>query len=554
MRSYTLSRTVYSITCIVGVILCAGSVHASESAEGYIVFLDKKELVVNLGYKNGLLPKSKIQLYRRLVVMHPYTNQPIVDRFPIGSVPPDEIGKSLSIVRRWKGLSRAPERGDIAVFKAEPLPKKSSPKPLLLSKGSQSIPLDSQALQQIFTRILGQPIADRIRAYEQFIKDYPKSVHVDSVGHEIRAMRLFEKQLRRPKKVAVTAPKKPVKINARSATPSPIFLGEDIEIVVAITRPKEITKVSLLVARSQTQSKQSRGKKSSSEGWTIVTMTPDGDYYYRAKLPAKLTTKAGQLDYFIEAVRNDSSFEAIYKSASNPGLITIKPPLPGETKPGKTRVSIMGRMVDFNQPGSASDAYNQFETSISYQVDYLVLRAVRFGVGSLSGGCTLNSDQECMDNEPTTPDEGQERRLSLNYAFAEAEIGGQWVGLSARVAGGNHQGGAGNTASQSDGFELRARIGELNKTRLVLGIASLDDLGSKGFLDAHIEVLEKVPLKAGVVVTSLPVQSKDWGVQLSAQAGYRLTEMVSVQGLIGWNARTINHYGFTFGGGLGLEW
>ena len=93
MRSYTLSRTVYSITCIVGVILCAGSVHASESAEGYIVFLDKKELVVNLGYKNGLLPKSKIQLYRRLVVMHPYTNQPIVDRFPIGSVTPDEIGK-----------------------------------------------------------------------------------------------------------------------------------------------------------------------------------------------------------------------------------------------------------------------------------------------------------------------------------------------------------------------------------------------------------------------------------------------------------------------------
>ena len=101
---------------------------------------------------------------------------------------------------------------------------------------------------------------------------------------------------------------------------------------------------------------------------------------------------------------------------------------------------------------------------------------------------------------------------------------------------------------------MSVRIGEAERTRLVVGIASLDDLGSKGFVDAHIDVLEKIPLKAGVVVTSLPVQSKDWGVQLSAQAGYRITNKVSVQGLLGWNARTINHFGFTVGGGLGLEW
>ena len=137
MRSSILSRTWCSLTFALSIILCAGSTQASQSAEGYIVFLDKKELVVNLGYENGLLPKSKIQLYRRLVVMHPYSNQPIVDRFPIGSVTPDQIGKKLSIVRRWKGLSRPPERGDIAVFKAEPVLKKSVPKPLLLSKNSK---------------------------------------------------------------------------------------------------------------------------------------------------------------------------------------------------------------------------------------------------------------------------------------------------------------------------------------------------------------------------------------------------------------------------------
>ena len=49
--------------------------------------------------------------------------------------------------------------------------------------------------------------------------------------------------------------------------------------------------------------------------------------------------------------------------------------------------------------------------------------AVTFGVGSLSGGCTLGSNQECLDNEPSDPAEGEARALSLNYAFAEAELG-----------------------------------------------------------------------------------------------------------------------------------
>ena len=557
MCSFSTRRVWCFITCLCAVMTSTASFAASEPAEGYIVFLDKKELIVNLGYQNGLLPKSKIDLYRRLVVIHPYSNQPIVDRFPIGSVTPDEVGKSLSIVRRWKGLSRAPERGDIAVFTPAPTIKKTTPKPVLLSKGTKDLPADSRALQRIFANVLGQPIPDRIKAYEQFIKAFPKSVHVDSVGNEIRAMRLFETQLRAPKNAVAKVqvkPKKPAKIKARSAQPSPIFVGENLEIVVAVTRPQDITQVSLLVAPSQVEKSRNPKKGSDLEGWTVVRMTRDGDYYYRAKLPEKLANKVGQLDYFIEAVRNDSSFAPIYKNASSPGSITINPPPPGDTQPGKTKVSILGRVVDFNQPGTASDGYNQFETSISYQVDYYRLQAVRFGIGSISGGCTLSPSQECMDDTPASSDEGRERQLSLNYAFAEAEIGGQWVGLAARITGGNHQGGVGNTASKSDGFELRARIGQLNKTRLVFGLANLDDLGSKGFLDAHIEVLEKVPLKAGVVVTSLPVQSSDWGVQLSAQAGYRITDMVSVQGLLGWNARTINHYGFTFGGGLGLEW
>ena len=543
-------------TCCLAIALGSAPLNAAEPAEGYIVSLDKKELIINLGRENGLLPKRSIELYRRLVVTHPYSNKPIVDRFPIGSVTPSEVGQKLSIVTRWNQLTRAPQRGDIAVFRP-PLPTKpDTPKPLLAAGDTKNLPPDSLALQKVFAGVLGQPIADRIRAYEQFIAAFPDSAHVDAVGREVRAMQRFEAQIRTPTSQPSAKAPKPTKpkIKARADQPQPIFVGEDLELVVAVTSPEVITKVTLLVAPSAQRADGSRIKPAAADGWTTVEMKRDGDFYYRAQLPAELAAQAGKLDYYIEAVRDDASFEPIYKSSRQPGVVEIKPTPPGEGAPGRTRVELMGRRVDFNQPGTAQDSYNQFETSISYAVNYRQLRAVTFGVGSLSGGCTLGSNQECLDNEPSDPAEGEARALSLNYAFAEAELGGQWLGLAARLTGGNHQGGVGNTASESSGFELRVRIGEAERTRLVVGIASLDDLGSKGFVDAYIDVLEKIPLKAGVVVTSLPVQSKDWGVQLSAQAGYRITNKVSVQGLLGWNARTINHFGFTVGGGLGLEW
>jgi len=540
---------------LMGLLLWPQAALGAEASEGFVVSLDQKELVVNLGTDQGLVPKSKILLFRRLVVMHPYSKQPIVDRFPIGAVIPDEVGKRLSIIRRWNGLSRAPERGDIAVFQIAPQIKKSRPKPMTVSSNKKGMAADIFALHNVFVSTLGEPIDNRIIAYQNFIKGFPKSQLVDAVGAEIYTLREFEKSMRSPKAadLKAQAPTLPPAIKARSAKPSPITVGENLEIVIAVSNPEVIDQVSLLLSRSPAAT-SNRQKAKGAEGWKVIKMSRDGDYYYRAKLPAELVKEPGEIDYFIEAVRKNATFEAIHKSASSPGKITVNNPLAGDQAPGKTQVSIIGRMVDFNQPGEATDGYNQFETTISYDVNYHNLRAVRFGIGSLSGGCTLSDESECVDDWSGAKKKSDEQRLSLNYAFAEAEIGGQWIGFAGRLTGGNHQGGVGNTARKANGFEVRARIGELQKTRLVLGVATLDDLGSKGFLDAHIEVLEKVPLKAGVVVTSLPVQSKDWGVQLSAQAGYRITDMLSLQSLFGWNLRTINHYGFTLGGGLGLEW
>jgi hypothetical protein len=534
---------------------------APKTAEGFIVSLDPSELVVNLGRTHGVQPNSTIQLFRRLVVTHPFSNKSIVDRFPIGEVLPSEVGERLTIIRNWNGLTRPPQRGDIVVF--EPLAAKSKNVSARTAsqKKSKALPPDSAALQVLFARNLGQPIENRIHAYKGFLTDFPQSRHVDAVGNEIRAMRSFLKSVREKQPKPQKAPQakhKKYPLKGSSADTAPIFQGEDLEFTVVVTEPKRVAHVSLLIAPHGIAATAPSGKSKPrmvAEGWSVIKMQPDGDFYYRAKVPPKFASKPGHFDYFIEAVRKDAAVEAIYKSARAPALFTVLPPPAGSEKPGKTEVQLTGKMVDFNQPGEAKDSYFQFEAGITYEVNYKRLRAVRFGMGTINGACTLNDESECVDDWKGDQKEADERAIDLNYAFAEGELElGPWLGVAGRIIGGNHQGGTANVASKVGGMEFRARIGKRSKTRLVAGMSRLDDLGSKGFLDVHIEVLKSIPLKAGVVVTNLPVQGENLGVQLSAQAGYRLTKMVALSGVVGWNARTINHYGFTLGGGLGLEW
>ncbi|MCA9539896.1 MAG: hypothetical protein KC620_13455 [Myxococcales bacterium] len=108
-------------------------------------------------------------------------------------------------------------------------------------------------------------------------------------------------------------------------------------------------------------------------------------------------------------------------------------------------------------------------------------------------------------------------------------------------------------AVDEPGVEARLRIGRFDGTRLVIGASAIEGLGSRAFTEMHIETFERVPLAAAVTVTNLPVDG-DLGLQLDLRAGYRVFDWLAVNALAGWNARTINHYGFTGGGGLTLNW
>ncbi|MCA9542491.1 MAG: hypothetical protein KC620_26520, partial [Myxococcales bacterium] len=58
-------------------------------------------------------------------------------------------------------------------------------------------------------------------------------------------------------------------------------LGERVEIAVAVVEHEEVTQARLLIGRE------------AHRPWTTVPMTPDGDFYFRADVPAALAAAGG---------------------------------------------------------------------------------------------------------------------------------------------------------------------------------------------------------------------------------------------------------------------
>jgi hypothetical protein len=493
--------------------------------EGVVVSVSETEVVLDVGRDRGLQPNTPLRLFRRLVVTHPITKETIEDRFPIGTVVPAEVGARLTIVRSWSKLSRPPAAGDFVVLGVDDQPAKVRAKVEAQCKPAGRKAADIVALEALLMRSLGESPERRVQAYRAFTVRYPQSHHVPAVQAEIAALQ------RAVVPVAALPPPleapKVVHLTARS-----VRAGQPLTLAVGLPNNDAVEAVRVVAYRH------------AELPWQTFEMKPDGDAYYRVTLPASFMERAGVLGYVIEVVRDDQVWEAVANS-TKPVKVKVLAPPPEDRPPGASRFEVFGRMVDFNTAGDAVDAYFQFESAFSYVIGHDLLRSVRVGIGLLDGE---GGETEAIDLGGAT------RTFSLNYAFAEAELSlSRWAGVTGRLTTGSHHQTDDGSASTLTGVEGRVRVGLVDETRIEVGASALDVLGAQGFINLFVEVVPDVPIRAGAVVTNLPVDG-DLGVQLEGQVGYRVSNLLTVHALAGWNARTINHYGFTGGGGLTLDW
>ena len=520
-RSFALGGTL--LVCLLG----ATPSTAARGAQGVVVRVAEGEVVIDLGRSKGVADGGTLQLFRRMTVTHPVSGKEIVDRFPIGEVTVAQAGELLSIVTQVAGLRRAPQVGDYAVAGPPPEPP-AAPQAAQVVVAPTPVSPDVAALEASFQRGLGRPLTERVTLYESWLQAFPESPHADRVGREVTVLRALTAQAREAE-VAVRAvreaapPAEPLSLTVRFARPPPTRMGSSAEVAVAIAEPEYVETVRLIARRK------------GAGAWTTTVMERAGDYYYRGRIPGPLLEAAGQVEYLIEAVRTNAQLERLVGRTNDPVSLSVTRPPPGAQPPGQSRFELSAEMVDFNTAGEQPDHYFASEASFAYALEVGPLYRVRVGVGTLDG-------------------EGLTRQISLNYAFAEGEVAlNPWSGLSMRVSGGSHHNTEDGRSRSVTGFEGGLRVGRDDGTHLTFGTAILEDLGNELGADLHVGVFEKVPVDAGVWVTNLPVD-EDRGVRITGQVGYRAAPWITVAVRAGWNARTINHYGFTGGGAVTLDW
>ncbi len=497
--------------------------------EGVVLAVQDGEIIVDLGRAQGLRLDSPLQLYRRLVVKHPLTGKELQDRFPIGTVKPSEVGDRLTIVRGAGGLSRAPQPGDFVVYRPPAAPDAVRPAPV----AARTTAPDADALEGILRQNMGSPLDARIQRFEGFLLRYPRSAFAPAVGTELEALR------------RLTAGGQP----AVSQTPQADTLGVYFRKTrVGVAGQPFVPSVGLRQA-DQVQHVRLNVRRAGDPVYESFAMHRSGDGYFSRAFPAEFSAAAGATDYFVDAVTLDDAVIPLVAGADAPIRLRLQEaPVRTPQTTGRTRAEFRAEFVDFNTVGAAEDQYSQFEGSVRYAVqagDVPLFRSFHVGAGSIDGHG--GNTEEIDAGAPS-------ERIALSYGFAEGEVElGSWFGVATRVLGGNHHATADGTARNVGGVEGRLRFGRWNGTRLIAGVSGIVDLGTQAFTQMHIETFPSVPIVTGVTVTDLPVAGST-GVRLTAQAGWRAADWLSLNLLTGWNARTIDHHGYSLGGSLGMEW
>jgi hypothetical protein len=301
-----------------------------------------------------------------------------------------------------------------------------------------------------------------------------------------------------------------------------------------------------------------------------VALTRDGDAYLRATIPAELV-KGDHVAWFVEIGEGGLGLA----SRESPREIrveeeTAEPP----PAPGRTSITSSIDYVDFDGGlAKGFDQYYQAELDFTYRF-LSPVHAMRIGFGTLSG---KGGPKDVIDDDPLDQcrDAGgsyQCRAVDYTYVYTEVELHPtRFISLMLRPQAGllttdrmEGEGGSPTRCRDTDeigqcdfltrvGFRARARFGDERSTNLIVGLGVTDGVGTLFEAIYHWAPRLDVPVNLAVQVTDLPVTT-DFGVRLLADVGYRGRSWVYPSLRLSYQARDIDHAGFSGGLGLNFDW
>jgi hypothetical protein len=588
-----------AIACAVAALVGAAAAPAAR-ADGTVLAVDGEEVVIDLGAADGAGAGSVIDLQHEIVVRDPVSKEVLRDRFTIGQLTVVRSGERVSVARPDAGLAKRVRVGDTVALASAARRFVDPWQERLAASGGKSLDApgpdgapaasgathgerkraaerliaDGAETRAVWQATLGKPPAERIAAWRALLERRPDLVHADAVRAEIASLDRQAQELARAERERASSSPRQVQARhlaalvpaARSegpllvAAPARVTEGQPVALAFAVRDPAAARQAWIYVRAAQDTK------------FRRIELQPDGDAYLRAEVPADLVRQP-RLDYFVETSSGAGEPEAAIGDSEEPESIEVSSSAiePPPVLHDLSRITLVAEYVDFDGGlRDGHDQYYQVEADFMYRFLWPVY-AMRLGFGTLSG---LGGPKDVIDEDKTdrcrdAGDVYRCRRLSYSYIYTEIEhrfsrtiavmLRPQAGLLTTDVRAGSSPRrctGADLTDCESErslGMRARVRIGDEMGTNLALGVGVAADVGTLFEAAYASNALPRLPVRIAVQVTDQPIR-EDFGVRLVGDVGYRPVSWLYPSIRLSYQARDVDHAGFSGGAGLNFDW
>ena len=552
-------RRIAKAICALLLSAALGVVSARSGAQevsGVVLALDGSEVIVDLGKKQGVSDNDVLELWRPIKLKHPVTGKLVSDRFRIGALKITQVRDVMSLAKPTAPLARPVEAGDVVILVGVAKPPLVTPPPTKPTGSGAPVPAPTappvvvdadpevRALGTLFESLHGTSPEVRAKAYDDFIKANPKSRFAGVLQEEILALR----------KAGAAAPGSAPAPGPAEPPPGPRVRSwrkvdeaiADTPLAIAIELEGPVAGAVLHV------------RTVDDLAFTSIPFVARGDGYYAVTIPRD-RLRPPTMTWFVEAVGTDGKATAVIGSASEPIPTKVSTKALALTPLKHTNSAVIWTdYADYNR-WRGNDWAFQTEGYFGMRFGDAGVRAVRsgFGVYRGKGGSIQELDRDVPPKEP--------RSVGLSYGYLEGEFGidSFWSMIARAIVGLGDSGVNGG----AQGF---LRIGNDQKTNLMIGGEVLGGIGLRGITQLQLAIFPRIPILVRSEVTNQPAgESKrtdpldptprasevgDIGVRAIVQLGYQITPGFTLFVRGSYQGRTIVHAGPGFGAGASVAW
>lgn len=606
------SSLLLSLVLALGAMNALGA--APVAAEPVVLAVDGWDVYVELGAKDGVGAGAELELLHLVVARDPRTGATLRDYFALGGLLVQRSGERVSIARGDAELTSRIVPGDrvrlvsaprrfvdpwqVLVARSAPAsatappppPPGPAPRP---APGATTPAIDHVALVgRAWEDTLGKPAEQRIARWDQLLQEDPQTPYRRAIEAEVASLRgqvaQRESALARARSTTVDdrAPRvaqlaaellrgsgggDKAGVLAVAGLPRAVP-GAPLELAFLIREPARVVQAWMFV------------RPAGEPGFRRLPLVRDGDVYLRGRIDGAMV-RGARLEWYVEA---ELVAEPV-PGAELPGPPTaIAPVLGSQTAPRTTTIDAVvteppiasGRShmdakidyVDFD--GGLNDGFDQYyQAEVDFMYRFLdPVYAVRLGFGTLAG---TGGPKDVIDEDPTNQcldgaGTYRCRKVAFSYVYTEVELRLRpQVAILLRPQAGllttdsEQNADAGRCADSMDldgcgfhtrfGGRARLRFGSETGTNLAIGAGFTTGVGT--LLEAAYQWLPTaaVPVQLVVQVTDMPVP-ENLGVRLVGDVGWRKVSWFYPSARISYQARDIDHAGFSGGLALNFDW